>query len=67
MAVAPVFAHLLVLVRDGDAADHHRLAGLLERRHPMDVESVAHPEREGFDLVLGLENVVAMIIVLLGK
>ena len=54
-------------MRDGDAANHHRLAGLLERRHPMDVESVAHPEREGLDLVLGLENVVAMIIVLLSK
>ena len=59
--------HLLVLVWDGNTANHHRLAGLLERCHPMNVESVAHPEREGLDLVLGLENVVASCIVLLGE
>ena len=51
-------------MRDGNAANHHRLAGLLERRHPMNVESVTHPEREGLDLVLGLENIVAIIFLL---
>ena len=57
--------HLLVLVGDGNASNDHRLTGLFERCHSMDVESMADSKWQRLNLVLGLEDVV--VITFLGK
>ena len=43
--------HLLVLVRDLDAANHHGLSGLFQGRHAVNVESVSNPNGNGFNVV----------------
>lgn len=59
--------HLLVLVGDGNASNDHRLTGLLERCHSMNIKSMADSKWQGLNLVLGLENVIIVVITFLGK
>ena len=57
--------HLLILVGDGNASNDHRLTGLFERCHSMNVESMADSKWQRLNLVLGLDNVI--IVTFLGK
>ena len=49
-------SHLLIFMGDFDAADDHRLTGLLDGRHAMNVETVSDAYGNGFNVVLRMQQ-----------